>query len=400
MLLADDQRLAQIITNLLGNAIKFTPAKGTIVINAALTGESDGVYTLRIEVRDTGIGISPEQQSRLFNAFEQAEASTARKYGGTGLGLVISKSIVEMMEGAIWLDSEPGKGTTFSCTVRLMRGRGEQEAFVSPKVPLENMRILAVDDDPDVLVFFREAAKSMGIVCDTALSGPAALSQIKENGMYNIYFVDWSMPGMNGIELARNIGEMGAEHTVIMISASDWSMLQEEARAAGVRKFIPKPLFMSSIAACINELLSTPEPANDAAAAESAADFAGCRILLAEDVEINREIVLALLEPTHLQIDCAVNGAEAVDMFLAAPEKYGMIFMDVQMPEMDGFTATRTIRESAAPRGKEIPIIAMTANVFKEDIERCLASGMDGHIGKPLVMDEVIDCLKKYLNNR
>ena len=280
-LIGDDQRLAQVITNLLGNAVKFTPDGGSIRVDAALEGEADGVCTLRISVSDTGIGISPEQQGRLFSSFQQAESSTARKFGGTGLGLAISKSIVEMMGGRIWVESELGKGATFSFTVQA--GRGEQQG--------------AIPDIGDVM---------------------------------------------------SGVGAAGRPRAA------------EEQALSGNR-------------------------------------FEGRRILLAEDIEINREIVLALLEPARLKIDCAENGAEAVRMFSAAPEGYDMIFMDVQMPEMDGYEATRRIRALEIPRAKEIPIIAMTANVFREDVDKCLAAGMNGHLGKPLDCDAVMNALEIYL---
>jgi CheY-like chemotaxis protein len=341
-------------------------------------------------------GISPEQQSRLFHSFVQAETSTTRKYGGTGLGLVISKNIIEMMDGGIWVESELGKGATFSFTVCLARGKGEQKRLLDPGLNLENTRLLAVDDDPDVLAFFVETAKQLRVACDTAPGGHEAVAQIDRNGPYNIYFIDWAMPGMNGIELARIINEKNAGNSVIiMISATDWSVIQESAHEVGVTKFLPKPLFISSIADCINECLGMPSQAF--AQTEFSKNFKGHRILLAEDVDINREIVLALLEPTNLEIDCAANGAEAVKAFEENPLKYDMIFMDVQMPEMDGYTATQTIRASQTERSKEIPIVAMTANVFKEDIEKCLEAGMNGHIGKPLDFDEVIETLEKYL---
>ena len=268
--IGDDQRLAQVITNLMSNAVKFTPENGDIYLAAALKSETEEIFTVLITVTDTGIGISQEQQTRLFSLFEQAEVSTSREYGGTGLGLVISKSIVEMMGGTIWVESDLGSGSAFSFTVELKRGSDEQE---------------------------RQC-----------------------------------------------------------------------------------------------------EPAQDASSQEgNQSDFSGRCVLLAEDVEINREIVMALLEPTNLSIDCAVNGIEAVDMFTAAPDKYDMIFMDIQMPEMDGYTATRRIRGSGVPRAAEIPIVAMTANAFKEDVDKCLDAGMNGHIGKPLEFEKVIETLNKYL---
>jgi len=271
VLCGDEQRLAQVITNLLSNAVKFTPEKGSIDICARFLGEENGVCQVQIDVSDTGIGISPEQQARLFQSFHQAESSTSRKYGGTGLGLVISKSIVELMGGHIWIESELGKGATFSFTIAA--GRIDEAAYAAN---------------------------------------------------------------------ARKAGDRPAQAAFY-----DW--------------------------------------------------FGEYRILLAEDVEINREIVLALLETTMIAIDCAENGSEAVRMFREAPDRYDMIFMDLQMPEMDGYEATRCIRALDMPKAKVIPIIAMTANVFREDVEKCLAAGMDGHIGKPLNFAEVLQALRQHL---
>jgi CheY-like chemotaxis protein len=271
-LLADDQRLVQVIINILGNAVKFTPEHGSINLDARLLEEKDGFYRIELSVSDTGIGISAEQQKNLFKSFQQAEANTTRRFGGSGLGLVISRSIVEMMGGRIWVKSEPGNGSVFTFTIQ---------------------------------------AKKSSIVNDN----------------------------------------------------------QDE------------------------------EPAPEKKKPDIAGLFAGRRVLMAEDVEINREIVQALLEPTQLKIDCAENGAEIVRMFTEAPEKYEIIFMDVQMPEMDGYEATRRIRAIEAERNvKQIPIIAMTANVFKEDIERCLNAGMNSHVGKPLNLDDVLEKLSFYLS--
>ncbi|MCL2010750.1 MAG: cache domain-containing protein [Synergistaceae bacterium] len=265
-LTGDDHRLTQVITNLLSNAVKFTPEEGIISLDARFLGEEDGVCAIRVSVTDTGIGISPEQQDRLFHSFAQAESSTTRKFGGTGLGLKISKSIVEMMGGEIWVESELGKGAAFAFTVQLERA-------------------------PD-----------------------------------------------------------------------------------------------KSAADAVDEQIEDAQPDADV--------FAGFHALLAEDVELNREIVLALLEPVGLSIDCAENGAVAVRMFSEAPDKYDMIFMDLQMPEMDGYEATRHIREMDIPKAKTVPILAMTANVFREDVEKCLETGMNAHIGKPLEFDEIMDRLR------
>jgi signal transduction histidine kinase len=280
MLVGDDQRLSQVITNLLANAVKFTPEGGAIRLNAQYAGEEGGLAVLRIEVSDTGIGISAEQQTRLFQAFQQAETKTTRKFGGTGLGLAISKSIIEMMGGKIWVESELDQGSTFIFTVRLERG-------------METPR-------------------------KGTASGP---------------------------------------------------------RSAGIRAL---------------------KDAEGAGPAERVS-FAGCRVLLVDDVELNREIVLTLLEPTELTVDCAENGAVAVRMFSADPDRYDMIFMDVQMPEMDGYEATQRIRALDVPQAGQIPIVAMTANVFREDVEKCLAAGMNAHVGKPLNFDEVLETLHTYL---
>ena len=396
-LVGDDQRLEQVILNLLTNAIKFTPDEGSIHLEAKLESEKNDICTLLVSITDTGIGISEEQKQRLFSTFEQAENSTSRKYGGTGLGLVISQNIVEMMDGKLWVESELEKGSTFYFTVCLTRGKDEQKKLLSSDLNIENIRMLAVDDDPDVLSFFEVAAKQIGITCDTALSGSDALALVDERGLYNIYFVDWSMPGMNGIEFTRIINDRKDDNNVIiMMSATDWNLIQEDAREAGVNRFLPKPLFITAIADCINDCLGTSNQNNNNQQEEDI-NLDGYCILLAEDVEINREIVLALLEPTLLTIDCAENGLQAVDMFTENPNRYSMIFMDLQMPEMDGLSATKTIRELDIPRAKDIPIVAMTANVFKEDVEKCIEAGMNDHIGKPLDYDEVIVTLKKHL---
>jgi signal transduction histidine kinase/CheY-like chemotaxis protein len=400
-LIGDDQRLAQVITNLLGNAVKFTPEHGTISLETYFVKEENGLCTIQIVVTDTGIGISKEQQSYLFNSFQQAENSTSRKFGGTGLGLAISKRIVEMMGGKIWIESELGKGSTFAFTVQAGRGPEEKRSMLNPGVNWSNIRVLMVDDDPAIREYFMETAQRFNISCDIAASGAEALALIKEHDAYAIYFIDWKMPGMNGIELTSKIKEQHPQNSVvIMISATEWTMIESDAKSAGVDKFLAKPLFPSDIADVINECLGMNSLSEEEAQPEAAGIFKGYNLLLAEDVEINREIVLSLLEPTLLAVDCAENGAEAVRMFREAPEKYNMIFMDVQMPEMDGYEATRQIRALEASWKKNkpgIPIIAMTANVFREDVEKCLKSGMNDHVGKPLDFEEVLSGLRKYL---
>nr|WP_245534824.1 response regulator [Treponema primitia] len=407
----DDQRLSQVITNLLSNAVKFTPESGSIHLETRLEKKEGDLCTLRISVTDSGIGISPEQQGRLFSSFEQADSSTSRKFGGTGLGLAISKRIVEMMGGTIWLESELGKGAAFIFTVQVELGPEKQESLLSPGINWKNIRVLAVDDDGDVRSYFAELAEQLGFACETAASGEDAINLINKNGPYDLYFVDWKMPGMNGVELSRWIKEhkpltdtssvLPVKSVVIMISATEWNVIETEAKQAGVDKFLPKPLFPSSLADCINQCLGSNTTASSSKKKDDEPDdFSGRHILLAEDVEINQEILIALLEPTSIMIDCAGNGAEALRIFKDQPDKYDIIFMDVQMPEMDGYEATRGIRSSGIPKAKEIPIIAMTANVFREDIEKCLAAGMNDHLGKPLDFDDVLSKLRQYLPKR
>jgi signal transduction histidine kinase/CheY-like chemotaxis protein len=401
-LIGDDQRIAQVIANLLSNAVKFTPSEGAIHLAAQFLGEEDGLCTLQISVSDTGIGISAEQQARLFTSFQQAESGTSRKFGGTGLGLAISKRIVEMMGGRIWIDSELGKGSTFTFTLKAQRSVGVRPRLLDEHVNWKNIRLLAVDDDRDLLAYFSEIARELGLVCDTAEGGAQALAMIEANGPYNIYFLDCKMPGMDGMELARRIKAENSgrkeKFVVTMISATEWAAIESEARESGVTKFISKPIFPSALVDCINECLGMQDlSALQNKQADEVGYFKGKHLLLAEDVPINQEIVLSLLEPTLLEIDCAENGAEAVRLFSEAPDKYDMIFMDVQMPEMDGYEATRLIRALDSPRGREVPIVAMTANVFREDIEKCLAAGMNEHIGKPIDVQEMLSALYKYL---
>ncbi|MCL2127260.1 MAG: response regulator [Treponema sp.] len=405
MLISDDQRIAQVITNLLSNAVKFTPESGLIKLNVVFVQEENDIVTLRIEVKDSGIGISPEQQARLFKSFQQAESSTTRKYGGTGLGLAISKRIVEMLGGDIWIESELGKGASFIFTMKAERSKIEH-VQAAPGVGLANIRVLVVDDMVEVLDYFADIAVRQGFHCDIANSGEDALNLVEKNGSYDIYFIDWKMPNMDGMELARRLKASGSEKSVItMISSAEWGNIEGEAKAAGIERFLSKPLFPSAINDFISEYLGLDNLKKTHDSVIGASDlYEDKHLLLVEDVEINREIVLALLEPTKLNIDCAENGRIALEKYRKSPEAYDMIFMDVQMPEMDGYEATRLIREFeqekaiiAQKPARRIPIIAMTANVFREDVEKCLAAGMNEHVGKPLSLGEVIEKLRKYL---
>jgi signal transduction histidine kinase/DNA-binding response OmpR family regulator len=417
-LIGDDQRLAQVIANLLSNAVKFTPEKGTIKLAASFIKEEQDLCTIKIEVTDSGIGISDEQKAKLFGSFQQADSSISRRFGGTGLGLAISKRIVEMMGGGIWVRSKLNEGSTFGFTFQAKRGAEIRKSLLKERVNRNRLRILAVDDDEDVRYCLDDFLRLFSLQGDVAAGGEEALGLIQKNGPYDIYFVDWKMPGMDGIELSRRIrqgeGENGPRQSaIILISSGEWSAIEREANEAGIDRFLSKPLLPSSMADIINDCLETEGDYEEENAA-AYDNFKGFRLLLAEDIEINREIVLALLEPTELAIDCAENGAEALEKFSKDPGAYDMIFMDVQMPEMDGYEATRRIRafengpesgaeetepgiHAPAKNARHVPIVAMTANVFRQDIEQCLAAGMDDHVSKPLNFDEVLGKLRKYL---
>jgi len=402
IILSDELRLSQVITNLLSNAVKFTPENGLILLNIEKISESGGDVTLQIDVIDNGIGISKEQQARLFTSFEQADGSISRKFGGTGLGLAISKRIVELMGGIIWIESELDHGSKFAFSIKVKKCADKSHTKISPKIDKTNIHILAVDDSEETLNCFSYVMEAHALPCNTATSGIAALEMIRQckELPYNIFFIDRKMPEMDGIELTCKIKEITGDNSVIfMTSISDWNAIEREALAAGVHSFIPKPLFPSSIVDAINGCLGVESVKSELRAQTSYTipDLSSHYILLAEDIEINQEIMNAVLEETGISIDFADNGQEAVSMFRKSPGKYSLILMDIQMPEMDGYEATRIIRSLDLPRAKDIPIIAMTANVFKEDIDNCLLAGMNDHVGKPVDSGDLFKKLRSFL---
>ena len=403
---SDELRLSQVITNLLTNAIKFTPEDGTVILNIENIEESGDEAVLRIEVTDTGIGISKEQQELLFTSFNQADSSIAQKFGGTGLGLAISKRIVELMGGRIWVESELGAGSKFIFTLKVKKTGGKARKGLYDKINTGKMRILLVDDSEETREYFKHLMDALKLPCDVAESGARAVQMIESaaDKPYNMFFVDWNMPGMDGIELTRKIKDGGSNSAiVIMISANDWNNVEKEALSVGVNHFIPKPLFPSTLINAINMSMGVEiyEASEDTQQGEQRRryDFTGHSILIAEDVEVNREIMAAILEDTGVLVDYAENGVVAVSMFKENPRKYDLILMDINMPEMDGYEATRQIRSLNLPGAIAIPIIAMTANVFREDIERCLASGMNDHIGKPIDSNDLFEQMDKYLKS-
>jgi len=400
VIIADDQRLMQVLTNLLYNAVKFTHEGGVITLEVRWLHETGGVNTLLINVRDTGIGITEEQQSRLFDLFEQADNNTSRQFGGTGLGLAISKRIVEMMGGRIWVKSTPGRGSVFSFAIPVKTGEESLEETVNSGTDWRSIRVLVVCDMEEIQKYFRKTAQRFGFVCDICDDSERARVLIEKNNVYDIVFVDGKIPEIvNLIESARNAVQPGRDgrrsRVAAIVSTLEWEILSEKFRGSGIDYYLSKPILPSSIADCLVNCFKDHEAPEKEEV--EIVDFAGRRVLLVEDLEINRDIVKALLEPTRLEIVCAVNGVEAVKFFSESPEMYDMIFMDVQMPEMDGYTATRQIRALDVPNARTIPIIAMTANVFREDVEECLVAGMNDHVGKPIVLEDVIKKLREYL---
>jgi CheY-like chemotaxis protein len=395
----DGQRLSQVILNLLSNAMKFTPEGGRIRLETQLVSQDGDVSRFRISVIDSGIGIPKEIQERLFTSFQQADKSISRRFGGTGLGLAISRSIVEAMDGSIFVESVDGEGSTFTFDVQMKKGVRPTEIGAAPRIKLSEVHALIVDDSPEILEYFVSIGERYGMKVTGAESGDQALAMIADGEEYDIFFIDWQMPGMDGFSLAGKIKTISGASVIVMISSYDFNELKDHGDAAIVDDYLQKPLFPSMVVDCINKVLGSKAIAKASAEDSELTDgeFSGRCILLAEDVEINREIVQTLLEPSGVSLEMAENGVEALEKYSDDPGRYDLILMDMQMPEMDGLEATRQIRALEDPRARIVPIIAMTANVFREDIENCLASGMDDHLGKPLYFADLVEKLKHYL---
>ncbi len=396
-LIGDELRLTQVITNILSNAIKFTNDCGTIQINIKQKAVSDNKEEIFVEIIDTGIGISEEQIPKLFSSFEQANSDITRKYGGTGLGLAISKKIVEMMGGEIGVTSIMGKGSCFYFNVILERDKSKDNIYYKKSI-YENLNILVIDDDPVILKYFNKIMGQFGISCDTVIDGEMAIEKVKlsisQNNIYNIIFTDYQMEGLNGIETIKAIKEIVSDSiNVIMISISEWSFIEKEASKVGINKFLPKPLFRSAVFKVIDEIIDNKAINYDNSLPKTHS-LDKVRILFAEDNHINQEIVISLLEHTGIIIECVENGEEAVKALKENPDKYNVILMDIQMPVMDGIEATKIIRGFSS-----VPIIALTANAFKEDVEICKAAGMNDHVMKPIDINDLIikisSCLDK-----
>ncbi|MDR2005699.1 MAG: response regulator, partial [Acidaminococcales bacterium] len=384
----DRLRLSQVITNLLSNAVKFTPQNGKVSLTVTQAEKRADSTLILFEVADSGIGMTEEQISRLFTPFEQADGGIARKYGGTGLGLAISKKIVNLMGGDITIESKYGQGSVFKFTVDLKNGSKRVCNRLDRSISIDSIRVLIIDDSAEILRFFQALFSASNIYFDTAQSSEDALVILRRAKLsgrpFNMLFIDWRLPNTDGISLYNKIcDEFGSHFAIILISSAKMNEVKSRADEAGINKLLPKPLFPSTVINAINEIVGVPQKEASVNVTESK-DFAGKKILLVEDVEINKEIVYSYLEETNVELDWAQNGVEAVEKYMTANAKgYDLILMDIHMPLMDGFTAARRIR-SLEKDGARIPIIAMTANVFKEDVEKCLEAGMDDHLPKPM----------------
>ncbi|MEE3422062.1 MAG: response regulator [Succinimonas sp.] len=396
----DEMKLKQVMINILGNAVKFTPEGGTVTFLIEEGQRFDKKAALKITISDTGIGMSKEYLPRLFDAFSQENSSATSKYGSTGLGMPITKSIIELMNGAIEVESEKGVGTTFRVLITLGEsdhkdGSAADEGCLNP----HEMSVLVIDDDEIALEHAQLVLGKVGISCDVALSGEKALEMVKlrhaRNNDYDLLIIDWKMPGMDGVETTRQIRAiMGRGTPIIILTSYNWDEVADEAKRAGVDTFVAKPLFAGSVLDQFREAFRK----KNAALLDRRADLKGRRVLLAEDVEVNTEIMVMVLSLREIEADTAENGKIAVEKFKSHPAGYyDAILMDMRMPEMDGLEATRVIRSLDRADAKEIPIIALTANAFDEDVQCSMQAGLNAHLSKPVEADALFDTMEKLI---
>ena len=398
----DKTRLNQILLNLLSNAIKFTPAGGTVSVRVRqLAGKVRGCGQYEFRIKDNGIGMSQEFAQKIFEPFERERTSTVSRIQGTGLGMAITKNIVDMMGGTIEVQTAQGKGTEFTVCVP-MRAQTEQRP-VEKITELEGLKALVVDDDFNTCDSVTKMLVKVGMRAEWTLSGKEAVlrarQSIEMSDVYHAYIIDWRLPDMNGIEVTRQIRSLNDDTPIIILTAYDWSDIEVEAKAAGVTAFCSKPMFMSDLRETLMSALGQKlTDASQELLPEKNADFKDRHILLVEDNELNREIAQEILCEYGFRVDTAENGEVAVEkVSTAAPGSYDLVLMDVQMPVMDGYTATRQIRALGDPALAKIPILAMTANAFDEDRRNALESGMNGFLSKPIVIGDLVQELRKIL---
>ena len=398
----DKTRLNQILLNLLSNAIKFTPAGGTVSVRVRqLAGKVHGCGQYEFRIKDNGIGMSPEFAQKIFEPFERERTSTVSRIQGTGLGMAITKNIVDMMGGTIEVQTAQGKGSEFIICVP-MRTQAEHRP-VEKITELEGLKALVVDDDFNTCDSVTKMLVKVGMRAEWTLSGKEAVlrarQSIEMSDVYHAYIIDWRLPDMNGIEVTRQIRSLHDDTPIIILTAYDWSDIEVEAKAAGVTAFCSKPMFMSDLRETLMSALGQKlTDASQELLPEEDADFKDRHILLVEDNELNREIAQEILREYGFRVDTAENGAVAVEkVSTAAPGSYDLVLMDVQMPVMDGYTATRQIRALEDPALAGIPILAMTANAFDEDRRNAMESGMNGFLSKPIVIGDLVQELHKIL---
>lgn len=404
--ICDKTRINQVLLNLLSNAIKFTPSGGTVSVRVTqIHNAPDGKGLYEIRVKDTGIGMSPEFAEHVFEPFERERSSTVSKIQGTGLGMAISKNIIDMMGGTIEVHSEQDKGTEFVITLclKLQSERRNVEKIVE----LTGLKALVVDDNFNTCDSVTKMLAQIGMRSEWTLSGKEAVLRanqaIEMNDAFNAYIIDWRLPDMNGIEVTRQIRALGDDTPIIILTAYDWSDIEVEARSAGVTTFCSKPMFMSDLRDSLMNALGhqQKEEQNVLPVTKETDNFKGKRLLLVEDNELNREIAYEILNEYGFIVDTAENGKEAVDKISASkPGEYDLVLMDIQMPVMNGYEATKSIRSLDDNELSAVPIVAMTANAFDEDRRAAAECDMNGFISKPINMEEVVQELHDVLSKK
>ena len=400
--IGDDMKIRQVLINILGNAVKFTPKGGKVELTAEKTASFDKKSTLRFTISDTGIGMSKEFLPKLFEAFSQENTSSTNKYGSSGLGMAITKSIVEMMNGKIEVESEKDKGTTFTVTLTLQDSERKPESDGEIEIHPNEMTALVIDDDEVAAEHAKLVLENAGIAVETALSGAQAVEMVKvrqaRREAYNLIIVDWKMPEMDGVETTRQIRNVtGDESAIIILTAYNWDDILEEATSAGVDSFIAKPIFSEALIDEFNNALKKKRIKNSKA--KPKADLSGKRVLLAEDMDVNAQIMIEVLKMRDIEAEHAENGKIALEMFKNHEEGYySAILMDMRMPEMDGLEATAEIRKLNRSDAKQIPIIALTANAFDEDVQRSLQAGLNAHLTKPVQPDVLFETLEELIS--
>ncbi len=398
--IGDDMKLKQVLINILGNAVKFTPPGGSVTFSVEQISKLDEHAKLQFHITDNGIGIDEDYLPKLFDAFTQEDATTTNRYGGSGLGMAITKNIIELMNGSISVTSKKNEGSTFIVTLplRVSDRSSKNDNTLHPS----DFHVLIIDDDQISSHHVQLELDEVGITSDATVSVNQGLKMIEiamaRGSAYNLILIDYRMPGLDGIQLTRKIRQMDQSATIIILTSYSWVDIEQEAYEAGVDSFISKPLLAEEV---MHEFSSAIDRKRSRTEENIPTDLAGMRILLAEDLEINAEIMTELLEMKGMFVDVAENGKIAVDLFEQNdPGYYSAVLMDMRMPVLDGLGATREIRKSSHPDSRSIPIIALTANAFDEDVQRALQAGMDAFLSKPVEPDKLYDTLAEKIYSK